>query len=164
MKATFPRMHVSLYVADITKTVEFYQSFFGIKAEKVKADYAKFILEKPSLVLTFVQNEALVHANFGHLGFQVETKERMEVLLGLARGQGIVDKEEIGTACCYAIQDKFWVKDPDGYQWEVYFFHEDAEFNDPHYSKEEATACCTPPVVEEVKEETSCCTPSSGCC
>jgi len=27
------------------------------------------------------------------------------------------------------------VADPDGYQWEVYYFHEDVEFNDPRISE-----------------------------
>jgi len=32
----------------------------------------------------------------------------MEQLLTVAHSQKIVDKEEIGAACCYAVQDKFW--------------------------------------------------------
>ncbi|NND33378.1 MAG: glyoxalase/bleomycin resistance/dioxygenase family protein, partial [Saprospiraceae bacterium] len=35
--------------------------------------------------------------------------------------------EEENTACCYAHQNKFWVKDPDGYEWEVYHFIKDAK-------------------------------------
>ena len=77
----------------------------------------------------------------------------MEEKLEIARSKDIVSKEEIGTACCYAIQDKFWVNDPDGVQWEVYYFHEDVEFNDPHYQSTEASACCTP--AEEEKEKRS---------
>ena len=45
----FPRMHVSLYVSDISSTVAYYEQFFNQKADKVKSDYAKFILDKPSL-------------------------------------------------------------------------------------------------------------------
>ena len=47
--SSFPRMHVSLYVADITKTVAFYKSFFNVEPIKVKDDYAKFILDKLDL-------------------------------------------------------------------------------------------------------------------
>jgi hypothetical protein len=43
---------------------------------------------------------------------------------------------------CYAVQDKFWATDPDGHQWEVYYFHEDAEFNDPRYELSDTSACC----------------------
>jgi len=140
----FPRMHVSLYVSDIQKTIDFYSNFFGTAPAKVKSDYAKYILESPSLIISFVQNKERVQENFGHLGFQVETIEELNKRLWDAKMKNLVAKEEVGTNCCYAKQDKFWVNDPDGVQWEVYYFHADAEFNDPHYSTEEAQACCTP--------------------
>jgi catechol 2,3-dioxygenase-like lactoylglutathione lyase family enzyme len=137
-------MHVSLYVRDIQQSVAFYTQFFGVEPTKVKADYAKYILEEPSLIISFVQNPDRVQQNFGHLGFQVETLEDLNIRLWQARKLGLVSKEEAGTNCCYAKQDKFWVQDPDGAQWEVYYFHEDAEFNDPHYEGDAAAVCCMP--------------------
>ena len=153
----FPRMHVSLYVSNLMATVNFYSTFFGVPATKIKPHYAKYILESPALIISFVENAVRVLPNFGHLGFQVETKNEMEQRLAIARKQGIVSKEEIGTACCYAVQDKFWATDPDGHQWEVYYFHEDAEFNDPHYEVAETSACCTPAQKEQVAETVACC-------
>src|SRR6185312_14794909 len=149
----FPRMHVSLYVSDIQKTIDFYSNFFGTAPAKVKSDYAKYILESPSLIISFVQNKERVQENFGHLGFQVETIEELNKRLWDAKMKNLVAKEEVGTNCCYAKQDKFWVNDPDGVQWEVYYFHADAEFNDPHYSTEEAQACCTPGEKQKVRSE-----------
>ena len=167
----FPRMHVSLYVSDIAKTVDFYNLFFETAPVKVKPNYAKYILEKPSLIISFVENKDLVQAHFGHLGFQVETLEELNKKLEAARSRQLVKKEEIGTNCCYAKQDKFWVSDPDGVQWEVYYFHEDAEFNDPHYATLNADACCMPadhtlipPKIEATSLENACCSPGSGCC
>jgi catechol 2,3-dioxygenase-like lactoylglutathione lyase family enzyme len=172
MKKGFPRMHVSLYVSVLEKSLDFYKAFFGVAPNKVKSGYAKFILEEPALVISFIENAERVQSNFGHLGFQVETKEIMTERLEAARLLGIVSKEEIGTACCYSVQDKFWAEDPDGVQWEVYYFHEDVEFNDPHYTGEESNACCMPeekPILklkefklDVVSGET--CTPGSGCC
>lgn len=174
-QALFPRMHVSLYVSDISKTVEFYTRFFNQQPEKVKPGYVKFLLQSPSLIISFVENKDRVQQNFGHLGFQLETREELEQRLEHARAQGMVSKEEIGTACCYAIQDKYWVTDPDGVQWEVYYFHEDAEFNDPHYETQNASACCIAPVSEAkpkvqladigfLNVDTACCEADSGCC
>ena len=155
MNNSFPRMHVSLYVSDIKKTVNFYSQFFGQEPTKVKSNYTKYTLEKPSLIISFVENKNRVQSNFGHLGFQVETLEELNNKLSEARKHNLVAKEEIGTNCCYAIQDKFWVNDPDNIQWEVYYFHKDAEFNDPHYEKQEATACCT--VSEDnIKSDSGC--------
>lgn len=139
----FPRMHVSLYVSDLKKSIHFYTAFFGGEPVKVKPGYAKYVLESPSLIISFVENKEKVRQNFGHLGFQVETLEELNGRLAEARAKGIVSKEEAGTTCCYARQDKFWANDPDGIQWEVYYFHADAEFNDPFYSTMEASACCT---------------------
>ena len=139
----FPRMHVSLYVSDLGQSVNFYKQFFGIDPVKVKPKYAKFILEQPSLIISFVENKERVQQNFGHLGFQVETVEDLNIKLWEAKKKNIVAREEQGTNCCYAKQDKFWVNDPDGVQWEVYYFHADADFNDPHYELTEASACCS---------------------
>ncbi len=169
----FPRMHVSLYVSDLTATVNFYTTFFGKPASKIKEGYAKYELENPGLVISFIENPERVQQNFGHLGVQVGSKEEMERRLEVARTQGIVSLEEIGTACCYAVQDKFWVNDPDGVQWEVYYFHEDAEFNDPKYGQEDTGACCMPLERSEKKrirlseltpQSASTCDPESGCC
>ncbi|MCH2229593.1 MAG: VOC family protein [Crocinitomicaceae bacterium] len=166
----YPRMHVSLYVKDIASTVNFYSTFFGKPASKVKSGYAKYELSNLGLIISFVENAELVQSNFGHLGIQVESKEEMERMLGIAKGQGIVSLEEIGTSCCYAVQDKFWVTDPDGVQWEVYYFHADSEFNDPQYSSGESAACCAPTQEEKPKikmiESTNLnsCEPGSGCC
>jgi catechol 2,3-dioxygenase-like lactoylglutathione lyase family enzyme len=168
--STYPRMHVSLYVSNIDKTVKFYTSFFGVEPVKVKPNYAKYILESPSLIISFVENADRVQENFGHLGFQVETQDEMNRRLETAKQLGLVSKEEIGTACCYALQDKFWAADPDGIQWEVYYFHEDSDFNDPHYELQDASACCMPSKdkkkmqLSSLTKEKSCCDTETGCC
>ena len=166
-------MHVSLYVSDIQKTVDFYTHLFGQEPSKVKPGYAKFMLEEPALVISFVQNAERVNPNFGHLGFQVSTKEEVMTKMESLKPLGLVSKEEMGTACCYALQDKFWSNDPDGHQWEVYYFHADSEFNDPQYATEDSEACCissTETVHPKKKvaladlQKEACCEPNSGCC
>jgi catechol 2,3-dioxygenase-like lactoylglutathione lyase family enzyme len=155
MNNQFPRMHVSLYVSDVQRSVEFYTRFFGQEPAKVKPAYAKYVLEKPSLIISFVENKERVQSNFGHVGFQVGSLQELDVKLAEARRKNLVSKEEIGTNCCYAKQDKFWVNDPDGVQWEVYYFHADAEFNDLHYEMNTASACCTVSS-EDTKSECGC--------
>ncbi len=170
MNNPFPRMHVSLYVSNLQNSINFYNAFFGRQPVKIKPKYAKYILDQPSLIISFVENKERVQSNFGHLGFQVESLEDLNTILRYAEQSNLVSKTEIGTNCCYAKQDKFWANDPDGIQWEVYYFHEDAEFNDPHYSMEEETACCTvsnaavksscgctAQVAERSKTEAACC-------
>ncbi|MFT7113608.1 MAG: catechol 2,3-dioxygenase-like lactoylglutathione lyase family enzyme [Candidatus Azotimanducaceae bacterium] len=166
----FPKMHVSLYVSNLNESLAFYTRFFGQEAAKVAPGYFKFELNQPALIISFLENPERVNTNFGHLGIQVASKEEVLARLGFVEQQGLVAKEEIDTACCYAVQDKFWVNDPDGTQWEIYYFHKDVAFNDPKFENGEATACCAPPAMEKQKvkigekvAETSC-DPQSGCC
>lgn len=139
----FPSMHVSFYVSNLENTISFYNTLFAKQPEKIKPGYAKYILEKPSLIISFVENAERVQSHFGHLGFQLETTEEVTAKMNVIKENKLTVREEMGVNCCYATQDKFWVNDPDGYQWEFYYFREDSEFNDPHLQTEIATACCT---------------------
>lgn len=148
---SFPRMHVSFYVSNLEKTIAFYNTFFDQQPEKVEDGYTKYILEKPSLIISFIENPERVQAHFGHLGFQVESVDAVISRLAEVKSKSLLTKEEVGVNCCYALQDKFWVNDPDGYQWEVYYFHQDAKFNDPRYENAEdgEALCCTSSETEE---------------
>ena len=145
------KMHISLYVKDIDKTVEFYNKFFEQDAAKVKEDYAKYDLDNPGLIISFVKNESRVNPDYGHLGFVVESLEQVKDKMEKVKQNGLEVLEEFGTNCCYANQDKFWVTDPDGNQWEVYSFNSDVEFNDPKYAEESASACCSPQTLTQIE-------------
>ena len=41
-------------------------------------------------------------------------------------GEGLKPEVQESTTCCYAVQDKAWVDDPDGAPWEVYTVLADA--------------------------------------
>ena len=45
-----------------------------------------------------------------------------EVAAAQARlaGDGLATATEENVTCCYAVQDKVWVDDPDGAPWEIY--------------------------------------------
>lgn len=139
-----PASHISLYVADIDRTVDFYDQFFDQPAAKRKPGYAKYELTDPNLVLSFVQNPENLAPRTGHFGIRVDTQDTLSALHRRAAARDLIAFTEEKVSCCYAVQDKFWVRDPDGYRWEVYYFHEDSEFNDPEYALKEPTrnSCC----------------------
>jgi len=55
-----------------------------------------------------------------HLGVEVETPEEVHAATRRLAGEGLEPDVQESTTCCYAVQDKAWVNDPDGAPWEVY--------------------------------------------
>ena len=64
------------------------------------------------------------------------------------KAAGLAVREEMGVNCCHANQDKFWVQDPDGVEWEVYHLNYDLEDEVPKpvtgLKVVEGAACCAP--------------------
>jgi catechol 2,3-dioxygenase-like lactoylglutathione lyase family enzyme len=119
--------------------VEFYRGLFG-EPRKLKTDYAKFVGEGPEIHLA-LQPGLSGHAGGGslsHLGIRVETNDEVRRWRSVLKSRGVVSDEEKREACCYAIQDKFWLTDPDGNRWEIYTVIEDIE----DHSREAQAACC----------------------
>ena len=48
-------------------------------------------------------------------------------MLDRVKSAGLEVREEMDTSCCHANQDKFWVRDPDGVDWEVYHLNYDVD-------------------------------------
>jgi catechol 2,3-dioxygenase-like lactoylglutathione lyase family enzyme len=146
--------HVSIYISDVAKSKAFYTELFQCPPSKEKDDYLKWDAAFFPWVISMVLNPAKVQPGFGHLGFRVNSLSEVLGFQKVMEENGHKVLEERDVACCYANQDKFWIADPDGYQWEVYVLNEDSEFNDPR--AQNSTACCTP------QENTACCTPQSN--
>src|SRR5262249_129251 len=62
-----------------------------------------------------------------HVGVQVDSVETVMTQLARVKAAGLPVMEEMGVNCCHANQDKFWVKDPDGVEWEGYHLNYDLE-------------------------------------
>jgi len=128
------RPHLALNVSDVERAIPFYAALFGTEPEKVKPGYAKFSVAEPAI--NFTLNERGRDGGLGafnHAGIQVASTE--DVLAAKERlvAAGLAAFDEMDTTCCYARQDKIWVRDPDGTPWEVFVTHEDVE---------QQAACC----------------------
>ncbi len=118
---TVLKTHVALNVTNLEKSVAFYQAMFGVTPVKHKIDYAKFDIAKPALNLTLNLAENVSQGGaLSHLGIQVEKTEDVKVAIARFQEAGLALFEEADTDCCYALQDKVWVTDPDGNSWEVF--------------------------------------------
>ena len=149
------KTHISLNVSDVEKSVEFYSKMFGSQPFKQKKDYAKFDVANPPLNLTMNQINFERGGSLSHLGLQVETTAGVSDMTKRWQENGLLTLEENQTECCYALQDKTWVSDPDGNRWEVFVVIGDAPEKDISSS-----ACCAPaaaPISINSKAESSCC-------
>lgn len=137
------KAHLALNVRDVTESIEFYMKLFGIDPSKVRAGYAKFNVENPPLNLTLNQANFSQPGALSHLGVQVASTEDVIAMRDRWRASGLETRDETATNCCYAIQDKSWVTDPDGNEWEVFVVLED---NLPEHrtDKAELSSCCAP--------------------
>ena len=115
------KTHIALTATNLEKSVEFYQVLFGIAPVKYKSDYAKFDIANPPLNLTLnLEKNVQPGGNLSHLGIQVETSQEVGAAIERFKISGLSTFEEHNTDCCYAVQDKVWVTDPDGNRWEVF--------------------------------------------
>lgn len=113
--------HVSLKVSNLESSVTFYRAMLGTEPVKYKTDYAKFDLNNPPLNLTLeVSSSINPGGTLSHLGLQVESSEDVKQAISRFQQSGLATFEEKNTDCCYALQDKVWVTDPDGTSWEVF--------------------------------------------
>ena len=135
-------VHVHLHVSDIEASRTFYERFLGSSPVKVRPGYVKFLPDFAPINLALSAGEAGAGKTVDHLGFQIETRDAVQALLDRVKASGIEVREEMGSDCCYANQDKFWVRDPDGIEWEIYHLNYDLE--DVAVAVTNDATCCTP--------------------
>jgi len=142
------KAHISIRVHDVNTSMEFYRKLFGIEPSKVRTGYAKFDVANPPLNFTLNETATAERSNLSHLGIQVASTADVMNIRQRWQESGLVTRDEMKTECCYALQDKAWVRDPDGNEWEVFAVLED---NLPEKAPAEKS-CCAP----------DCCTPTAS--
>ena len=133
------RIQLALNVDDLQASITFYAALFGSEPAKVRPGYANFAIAEPPLKLVLIENPG--HGgSLNHLGVEVADVDAVDAeQTRLAEG-GLAMRQERGTTCCYAKQDKFWVADtPDGEAWEVYTVLADSPTPN---GEADASVCC----------------------
>ena len=121
------RPHLALTVPSVERSIPFYEALFGVRADKVKAGYAKFSVADPALNFTLNEGSREGLGAFNHAGIQVASSAQVLEAKERLVSAGLAAFDEMDTTCCYARQDKIWVRDPDGAPWEIFATREDSE-------------------------------------
>ena len=114
--------HLALHVADLAKTVRFYEQYCGMKAVHSRGDDSEgqvVWLAEPGrekkLVFVLIEGglpQEQASNDYSHIGFALESREAVDALAERARADGILVWEPkqldypVGYFCA--------VKDPDG--------------------------------------------------
>jgi len=152
------KAHLALNVKNVEVSLEFYRKLLGIEPSKVRTNYAKFDVQNPPLNLTLNEHVFNERGALSHLGIQVASTQDVLAMRERWAEVGLLTRDEMQTSCCYALQDKTWVRDPDGNEWEVFVVLEDnlaetapcecgtkeAVGNNEALTAETAAACCAP--------------------
>lgn len=151
------KAHLAINVKSVEESLDFYKKLFGIEPSKVRKGYATFDVQNPLLNFTLNEIPFGEAGALSHMGIQVSSTEDVLKVRQQWAEAGLITRDEMKTDCCYATQDKTWVKDPDGNEWEVFVVLKD---NLPE--KDVGGQCCTP----VKKAEDACCTTDTGaaCC
>jgi catechol 2,3-dioxygenase-like lactoylglutathione lyase family enzyme len=120
------RVQLALNVSDLDAAVAFYSRLFDTPPAKLRPGYANFAVAEPPLKLVLIQGDG-AGGTLNHLGVEVGSSDEVVATQRRLAAQGLATATEDSVDCCYAVQDKVWVSDPDSAPWEVYTVLADSE-------------------------------------
>lgn len=134
------RVQLALNVSNIEEAVEFYRKLLGTEPAKRRPGYANFAVAEPPLKLVLIENPEAA-GSLNHLGIEVETSDEVVAAGDRLKQVGLATKPEHQVDCCYAIQDKVWVHDPNGAPWEIYTVLADSQIPAQELRVQSACEC-----------------------
>lgn len=155
------RLHIHVGVDNLDRSIAFYSGLFGSEPSVTKPDYAKWMLNDPSVNFAISHKDG-ASKGIEHLGIQVEDSTELADVYSRLQAAGGPVLEEGATTCCYAKSEKSWIADPDGVVWEAFLTEGEATVygDNPDFSAlvsdgAAANACCAPKV--ETTALVACC-------
>ena len=110
------RLHISINVTDLDKSIVFYSKLFGLPPALQKEVYAKWLVGEPCV--NFVIERATT-SGLTHAGIETDSAEELTQLYDRFKAVGPYEHEGM-TNCCYHESEKSWTADPDGLAWEAF--------------------------------------------
>jgi catechol 2,3-dioxygenase-like lactoylglutathione lyase family enzyme len=163
------KAHLAINVKSVDQSIAFYRKLWAIEPSKVRSGYAKFDVQNPPLNFTLNEVAFNERGALSHLGIQVASTADVLATRERWAAEGLLPREEMQTSCCYALQDKAWVRDPDGNEWEVFVVLED---NLPATTACEcgdkvtpaAIGAATPAIASDANKSNEVVTQAGSCC
>ncbi len=147
------RLHVSLSVTDLDRSIAFYSSLFNMQPTIEKDDYAKWMLDDPRV--NFSISTRGDQGGVDHLGIQVDSEDELGEVAGRLQQAGAPVLAQPDATCCYARSEKNWIYDPDRVAWETFYTHGDSPVYGSDFvpTPDGERECCG----NQQKAEDSCC-------
>jgi catechol 2,3-dioxygenase-like lactoylglutathione lyase family enzyme len=137
------RVQLALNVSNLEEAIDFYSKLFAAAPAKIRPGYANFAIVDPPLKLVLIETPETrgrgVVGALNHLGVEVGTPAEVTAATTRLSDTGLSTTVEENTTCCYAVQDKVWVQDPDDASWEFYTVLADAPVESGVHGD---SACC----------------------
>lgn len=130
------RVQLALNVKDLDASIAFYTKLFQTPPAKVREDYANFAIADPPLKLVLFANSGQP-GTLNHVGVEVGSTDEVAAVIDRTRESGFDQNVQGDVTCCFAVQDKTWVKGPEN-DWEFYTVLADA----PSMSCATDDPCC----------------------
>ena len=124
------RVQLAINVGDLEAAVAFYSKLLQMEPSKRRPGYANFAVDSPPLKLVLIEGEG-DPGSLNHLGIEVDSSCDVSSTASRFDALGLDTLVEDEVPCCYALQDKVWVTDPDGARWEVYTVLGDSDVGTP---------------------------------
>ena len=112
------RVQLALNVADLDASIEFYTRLFQTPPAKIREGYANFAIADPPLKLVLFAGMG-EPGSLNHIGVEVETTDEVSAVIARTKAIGMDQEVQDNTTCCFAVQDKTWIKGPEN-DWEFY--------------------------------------------
>ena len=149
------RVQLALNVADLDASIEFYTQLFQTPPAKIRDGYANFAIADPPLKLVLFTGMG-EPGSLNHIGVEVESTDEVMAVITRTQANGLEQEVQENTSCCFAVQDKTWVKGPEN-DWEFYTVLGDApsmacgvdaattgwSADDPSPAVEASSTCCS---------------------
>ncbi len=124
------KLEIGLRVTSLERSVPFYEALFAASPIRRLPGFARFDVELPPVTLSLREGSVTPGDALNHLGFRVEDAVQLVEFQQRLESAGIATDREDEVECCYSLQTKFWVTDPDGHAWEIYTLAEESPESD----------------------------------